>query len=58
MPKILALPFTNEISVSLFMAIFHSFSKSEIFISQIHNSVFFIFHYIYPMQNSREKKAV
>lgn len=38
------------------MAISHSFAKPEIFISQIYNSVLFIFHYIYLMQNSREKK--
>lgn len=56
MPRMLALPFTSEINVSLFMAISHSFAKPEIFISQIYNSVLFIFHYIYLMQNSREKK--
>lgn len=43
MPRILALPSSSGISVSLFMAISHSFAKSEIFISEIYNSVGFYF---------------
>ena len=56
MPRVLALPPTREINRSPFRAISHSSTRCEIFISQICNSVFFIFM-IFILYTTSGRKA-